>query len=247
MEKVVSRMATRWSPLLMFRGFANAKVNDPELALEKTVLDCGAGGSYPPLALFHQHGYDVWGIDISDTEIDRAQAFCAQQDIALNLQQGDVRNLSFGDQSFCFVYEFMSICHLTRADTAVAIKEMTRVLKNGGYLFLGFIGSEIWPIGPETSPGSGEVLFKAGDSMVLHSVYDDNEPDQYFAGMEIVHKEKRTLWMRSYMATLSREAWDADWTPEQSPYAQDEWLKMYDQRMERAVYPHLYYIVQKPL
>jgi SAM-dependent methyltransferase len=247
MDKVVSQMARAWAPVVMFREFANYKVDDPELALGKTVLDCGAGGRYPPLALFHQHGYESFGIDISYVEIERAQAFCAQHNIALNLQQGDARALPYRDRSFSFVYEFMTICHLTRADTVIAIQEMTRVLRGSGYLFLGFITSDIWPSGPETSPGSGEVLFSAGGSMVLHSVYDDNEPDQYFAGMEIIFKEKRTFWMRSIMATASREEWNDDWHPEKSRYSQEEWASMYDERMERAIYPHLYYIVQKPL
>jgi hypothetical protein len=90
-------------------------------------------------------------------------------------------------------------------------------------------------------------LFRAGDAMVLHSVFDDNEPDRYFTGMEIVFKEKRTFWLRNIMATVSREEWNGDWHPEQSRYSQEEWARMYDKRMERAVYPHLYYIVQKPL
>jgi SAM-dependent methyltransferase len=204
-------MARAWAPVVMFREFANHKVDDPELALEKTVLDCGAGGRYPPLALFHQHGYDAFGIDISQTQIEYAQAFCAEYDIALNLQRGDVRNLPFEDRSFSFVYEFWSIGHLTKVDIAVATREMIRVLKKGGYLFLGFMTSDIWPNGPETRPGSGEVLFHEGGSMVLHSIYDDNEPDQYFAGMTIALKEKRILWMGPYRADQTREEWNADW------------------------------------
>lgn len=247
MEKVVARLATRWSPVMMFRDYANHKLDNPDLALDKTVLDCGAGGSYPPLALFQQHGYDATGIDVSQTELDQAQAFCAEHDITLKLQKGDVRDLPFEDQTFSFVYEFYSICHLSRADTAIAIGEMTRVLKNGGYLFLGFITSEIWPNGPETSPGSGEVLFHEGDSMVLHSVYEANEADRYFAEMAIVYKEKRTIWLRNYVAAQTREDWNADWKLEGTRYSQEEWAAMYDQRMERAIYPHLYYIVQKPL
>ena len=69
MEEVVSRLATWWSPVMMFRGFADNQVDNPELGLEKTVLDCGAGGRYPPLALFHQHGYDAFGITEESTSV----------------------------------------------------------------------------------------------------------------------------------------------------------------------------------
>ncbi|MHA1290912.1 MAG: hypothetical protein ACTSPB_26300, partial [Candidatus Thorarchaeota archaeon] len=40
--------------------------------LEKKILDCGAGGRFPPLAIFHQHGFETHGIDLSDDQIERA-------------------------------------------------------------------------------------------------------------------------------------------------------------------------------
>ena len=40
--------------------------------LEKIVLDCGAGGDYPPLALFSEYGYKTQGIEISDLQIEKA-------------------------------------------------------------------------------------------------------------------------------------------------------------------------------
>jgi len=43
--------------------------------VEKKVLDCGAGDNNPPLALFSKHGYEVYGIDISDNALDEERNF----------------------------------------------------------------------------------------------------------------------------------------------------------------------------
>ena len=51
-------------PILFFKNECN-KIN-----LEKTVLDCGAGGRRPPLALFYNDGYKTAGIEILDSQIE---------------------------------------------------------------------------------------------------------------------------------------------------------------------------------
>ena len=43
--------------------------------VKKKVLDCGAGGNNPPLALFSMHGYEAYGIDISDNALDEERNF----------------------------------------------------------------------------------------------------------------------------------------------------------------------------
>ncbi|MGC1120504.1 MAG: hypothetical protein WBA22_05365 [Candidatus Methanofastidiosia archaeon] len=50
-------------PLYAFLRECNAS------SLEKEVLDCGAGGERPPLALFYEYGYKTLGIDTSDEQI----------------------------------------------------------------------------------------------------------------------------------------------------------------------------------
>ncbi len=52
------------------------------------ILDCGAGGPLPPLAIFAQQGFDCWGIDISDQQLEKAKAFAAEHDLTLHLQKG---------------------------------------------------------------------------------------------------------------------------------------------------------------
>ncbi len=140
------------APLYTFLSFIQSRRD--ELALGNKILDCGAGGVLPPLAVFHQHGFETWGIDVSDTQLQRAQDFCAEHDLPIQLQKGDMRQLPFEDAAFDFVYEHYSMCHLSKQETAVAVGEMQRVLKPGGLCFLGVISLETWPpMGREVAPG----------------------------------------------------------------------------------------------
>jgi hypothetical protein len=47
-------------------------VHLPEGSPRQKVLDCAAGGRVPPLGLFHENGFDTWGIDLSEEALDRA-------------------------------------------------------------------------------------------------------------------------------------------------------------------------------
>jgi len=44
-------------PLYRFLVYCN------DSKLDKAVLDCGAGGSCPPLSLFYEYGYKTHGIE----------------------------------------------------------------------------------------------------------------------------------------------------------------------------------------
>lgn len=56
--------------------------------LEKKVLDCGAGGILPPLALFNQRGYETHGVDISNTQVHKAKEFSNELGLDLNIIKG---------------------------------------------------------------------------------------------------------------------------------------------------------------
>jgi ubiquinone/menaquinone biosynthesis C-methylase UbiE len=102
--------------------------------LTKEVLDCGAGGKNPPLTLFYEQGYRVYGIDITRQQIELAQEFCVEAHINLPMIQGDARHIPFRDESMSFVYSVNTLCHLSKRDTATALKEIERVLKKNGHI-----------------------------------------------------------------------------------------------------------------
>lgn len=158
--------------------------------LEKKILDCGAGGNNPPLAIFHQHGYETHGIDISEDQIERSAAFCRKHTIDLNIVKGDMRKLEFADESFSHVFSQNSIFHLTKADTVTAMSEMKRVLRRDGYMYVNFLSVDDQRFGNGEEAGPGEWMSPDGGLDTLHSFYQYDEPDAYFENMEFVLKIK---------------------------------------------------------
>jgi ubiquinone/menaquinone biosynthesis C-methylase UbiE len=162
--------------------------------LERKILDCGAGGPRPPLALFRSRGYETHGIDISEDAIRASEEFANNHGLNLNIVKGDMREIPFDDSSFSFVFSQNSICHLTKKDTMKAIREMSRVLNPGGYLLVDFMSTDSSyygspSLGEEVGPGEYQYIDDDGDQ-VLHCFHDDNEPDSYFGGLKIIRKVK---------------------------------------------------------
>jgi SAM-dependent methyltransferase len=156
-------------------------------ALERSVLDCGAGGKYPPLTLFHDRGYETCGIEISKTQLMRAQTFCRKNNIKLNIFRADMRKIPFDDESFSFVFAYESIFFLTEDDIAVAMSEIKRVLKPKGLCFITF--RSVDDTQRRTFPKSHPVRTMLGSKTLTY--HEDNEPEMYFSRLKILRKKKR--------------------------------------------------------
>ena len=154
--------------------------------MEKTILDCGAGGRFPKLALFSYYGYQTYGIEISEERIKWADEYCQNKNIVLNIKKGDMRNIEFDSNSFGFTYTYNTIFHLTKKDTKIAFDEMFRVLKKNGLLFVNLLSVEdsFYGDGKEVRPG--EFVKNYDDEEVSHCFYKDNEADVFFKNYKIV-------------------------------------------------------------
>jgi len=240
-------LRTNAIPVYGFLSRIAADLPDGETLAGRTILDCGAGGPLPPLALFCQHGFQTWGIDASQAQLERAQQFCAEQGLKVDLRLGDMRQLPFEDDTFDYVYEHYSMCHLSKRDTARAVSEMIRALKPGGLSFLGVISKDTWPLstlGQEREPG--EYWGDEGGEETLHSAFTDSEANALVSTCEIVHREKHVRYLSRLAEGLSMEAWmglrqEADPVP-----TEEAWRAQYGQRANAYRYAHLYYCVRKP-
>ena len=161
---------------------------------DKTVLDCGAGGGRPPLALFKIRGYETKGIDNSKERIEMANQFAAKYKLELDLIEADMRNIPFEDNSFGCVFSFNTIFHMNKMDIEKSVKEMLRVLKSGGLLYVNFIWhrEDMSYLGEEREPGEFWSDIEGEDT--LHTCHKDNEAESYFEDAKIVYKEKRELY-----------------------------------------------------
>jgi len=162
--------------------------------LRKEVLECGAGiwsGFVPLFARFAVRGYDVHGIEISETRLARARDYCAKHGIEADLQIGDMCELPFPDTSLPFVFAYNAIFHMTKADIALSMSEINRVLMPGGCCFVNFASVVDQRCGCGDELGKGEFQQKEGEGVVLHSFYESDEADCLFDNLLIEHKERR--------------------------------------------------------
>jgi len=172
------------TPLYEFLRLCNAS------PLAKEVLDCGAGGSNPPLSLFYQHGYKTYGVEIAEEVLKQAQRFCAENDMVLNIIGGDMRSLPFPNERFSFVYSYNSIDFMTKPDIAISMREITRVLRSEGLCYVNFLSVddvESWEPFCATAPAKN--LLKSEG----FAHFEDHEADVYFEAFEIIRKEKRLV------------------------------------------------------
>lgn len=181
------KLIFRQPQLYRFLNFCN------EEGLEKTILDCGAGGKMPPLSLFLQNGYKTYGIEISDKQIERAEAFSKEHKVNLNIANGDMRKLPFENESFNYVYSYNSIFHMKKADIKTAVNEIKRVLKPGGLCLVNFLSINDEDYRKGEKAGDGEFFRIEDGEKILHAYYDINEAEDHFKDMKILFKENRIL------------------------------------------------------
>ncbi len=185
-------------PLYRFMAYCD------DATLEKTVLDCGAGGDCPPLSLFFEHGYSTCGIEYSKSQLDEALNYADKKGQNLNIELGDMRKLKFSDETFCFVYSYNSVFHMRKEDVLKSICEMKRVLKKDGLFFVNFLTVKDSRVGQGGNLGDNQFEQMDGDVPVIHSYYEENEPDNYFQDMKVLYKECRVV-ERIYQGELIRQ------------------------------------------
>jgi len=181
-----------WSPTLYWLlGFVVTREGGE--AVGRKVLDCGAGGARPPLALFARYGLEPYGIDISEERLAAAGTFCEQEGAAADLRCADMRDIPFPNETFDLVYEHSSMCHMVKRDIGRTVAEMRRVLKVGGYCSIGFILDDTRPpMGVEREAGSGEFWRTDDGEEIVHSVFAAEETAAYRAGLEVVRTARWT-------------------------------------------------------
>jgi ubiquinone/menaquinone biosynthesis C-methylase UbiE len=158
-----------------------------------------------------------------------------------------MRHIPFEDETFDYVYEHYSMCHLNKADTAAAVLEMRRVLKPRGLCFLGVISTDSWPkslFGEERESGEfwGE---EDGNPNVLHSMFSDTEADQLATGWEVLIKEKQVRYLRDAADQISLEDWIGLLPEAGLKYTEESWRERYSDRTDTFRYAHLYYLLKK--
>ncbi|KGK90269.1 class I SAM-dependent methyltransferase [Clostridium sp. HMP27] len=175
-----------------------------ETNMDKVVLDCGAGGNCPPLSLFSEYGYVTHGIEFNTKQLEKANEYANKKSQNLNIELGDMRNLKFENETFSFVYSYNSVFHMVKSDVSKSINEMKRVLKKNGLLFVNFLTTKDFRCGQGIDLGENQYDQIEDDISVIHSYFEECDPDRYFYGMEIIYKENR-VFERMYEGEIIRQ------------------------------------------
>lgn len=192
----------------------------------KRILDCGAGGAVPPVALFRQQGMEAHGVDIDDDQLALSRRFCEEHAMSIDLRKADMRSLPYSEATFDYVYEHYTICHLSASDTADALAEMRRVLKPGGLLFVGVISADSWPLSVydvRRGPGENGLPIDGGEEET-HTVFDDQQADALVDGWEILGKGKAVRILREQATQTTRDEWRALYPEARAVGSEDEWM-----------------------
>ena len=101
------------------------------LAPKSYVLDigCGAGNN---AVFLSDLGQRVVGIDLSENMLKSAKSKGSDVEFI----KMDMRKICFDMATFDCVIASYSLCHLNKADVALCLRQISRVLKNGGILFI---------------------------------------------------------------------------------------------------------------
>lgn len=159
--------------------------------LERNVIDCGAGGSFPPLALFHSFGYEVFGIDNSVEQIEAANVYEDEHGIDLNIELADMTNIPRADASHSFLYSYNTSVHMPKSEFVRAISEFKRVVKPGGLIFINFLSYDCDTYGVGIKISEGVYVSYSDDTQFIH--YTNDELNDLLSGFEIVYHEKKTI------------------------------------------------------
>ncbi|MDD5327089.1 MAG: class I SAM-dependent methyltransferase [Phycisphaerae bacterium] len=99
------------------------------------ILDLGCGGGRH-VKLFAEQGFDISGVDFSKEAITYVKEMLKKLNLSAELQQADMTNLPYEDDSFDGIVSFGVFYYSDSAGAKKAIDELHRVLKKGGKAFI---------------------------------------------------------------------------------------------------------------
>lgn len=104
-----------------------------QIEQKKSLLEIGAGPGRDS-AFFQEQGLSVTCIDLSPAMI----ALCKEK--GLNAHVMDMTELAFPPESFDAVYTMSSLLHLKKNEFPLVLKEIEKILKPGGFAYIGVYG-----------------------------------------------------------------------------------------------------------
>ncbi len=154
----------------------------------RKVLEIGCGTAQNLLFANWSMGFEVYGVDYSETAITQARAQFRGKGLSYGaLEVADATRLDFPDSHFDAVVERGAAQHNRLAVARAILAEMRRVLKPGGVLCCSLAAEGHFLFGQGTHLGEGD--FFNGEHDGTRHFFSRRDVLDLFAGMEI------TRWM----------------------------------------------------
>ncbi|MHA2363983.1 MAG: class I SAM-dependent methyltransferase [Candidatus Hodarchaeales archaeon] len=101
----------------------------------RRILDLGSGGGRHTIYLAEQ-GFDVYGLDISSTGLAFTMKLLSEKQLSAHLTLHDITSLPYDNNYFDAIISVQVIHHNTLEKIHETISEITRVLKDGGFIWI---------------------------------------------------------------------------------------------------------------
>lgn len=103
----------------------------------ETIHDCSFGTGSLSIVLARM-GYKLSGSDISESMLEKARKKIEEEGLTIELVQSDFRELTanINNTYDCVMSTGNSLAHVNNADVGKAIYEMSKLVKEGGYIYI---------------------------------------------------------------------------------------------------------------
>jgi MPBQ/MSBQ methyltransferase len=182
-----------WDRAYRSRGrlWGGGAKNLPELPEGSRVLELGSGDG-KTLAAMQGRSWDVTALDISPEALRLSRSAIGTE---VSLLLADARHLPFKSDSFDAIFAFHLTGHVLQAGRELIAREVGRVLRPGGRLFLREFGAE------DMRAGRGEEVetgtFRRGSGVITH-YFTEKEVAGLFCDLDLtaLSLQKRKWKMR---------------------------------------------------
>lgn len=147
------------------------------------VLDGGCGPGFDAAQL-RAWGYRAIALDLSLAMMQAGRPSAP----AVPFTQGDLRRLPFADGALAGVWLLASLLHLDRADTAVALNEVRRVIRPGGVAFVSVKQGQGAGWSTKVAGGNGRRFFTYWQPDALDAALQS-------AGFAVSWRQSKGIWL----------------------------------------------------
>lgn len=110
---------------------------------KKDFLDLGCGLGRHSI-FFAKNGFNTHAFDISEDAVNRTAEFAKEENVDIDLKQGDMLNIPFNDNSMDCIYSKNVVSHTDTEGVRKIISEIKRVLRENGECYITFCSKDTW-------------------------------------------------------------------------------------------------------